>query len=37
MGIAENFVVKLFAEILGCEVQKTFKPEFDGVLVRGKS
>ncbi|HIE24091.1 MAG TPA: ATP-binding protein, partial [Candidatus Korarchaeota archaeon] len=32
----ENFVVKLFSEILGCEVQKTFKPEFDGVLVRGK-
>jgi len=32
----EDFVVKLFAGILGCEFQKTLKPEFDGVLVRGK-
>ncbi len=32
----EDFVVKLFAEMLGCQVQKTFEPEFDGVLMRGK-
>ena len=32
----ENFVVELLAEIYGCEVVKSFYPEIDGILTRGK-
>jgi len=32
----ENFVVELLAEIYGCELEKSFSPEIDGILTRGK-
>jgi len=32
----ENFVVELLAEIYGCELEKSFFPEIDGILTRGK-
>ena len=32
----ETIVVDLLADIYGCEVVKSFRPEIDGILVRGK-